>query len=73
MVVKTTHDLIAATLTREWKPSMPNEIKTTHQQTAERFTERFHADPTVTAIAEILTQTSEEKRLAIKKALAGNK
>jgi hypothetical protein len=52
---------------------MPNEIKTTHQQTAERFTERFHADPTVTAIAEILTQTSEEKRLAIKKALAGNK
>jgi hypothetical protein len=69
----TTHDADQLTRTVEWKPSMPNEIPTTHQQTAERFTEMFHADPTVTSIAETLTQTAESKRQAVKDALAGDK
>jgi len=51
---------------------MKNEVPTTHEQTAERFTEQFHTDPTVAAIADILTTTSESKRQAVKDALAGD-
>jgi len=67
-----THEQHARQFQREWTPPMKNEVPTTHEQTAERFTEQFHTDPTVAAIADILTTTSESKRQAVKDALAGD-
>ena len=71
--MKSTFEEHAKQFQQEWKPMNDNNSpETTHDLQMARFTEQFHADPTVAQLADVLTTANESKRDAVKAALAGS-
>jgi hypothetical protein len=70
MTQKTTHDQMVETLTQPYKEPSKDSEPTTYDINAARYVEKFHSDPAIKEIVDVISAATELS--TIKRALAGD-